>query len=207
MHHIYKQAIGAEVARALNQAVDAASEGGSFEILIPPQSTNVLEEFKEPLLRACPEIDWRDDSYVVIRSVTDKGNRAAQCWHFDNLRKTALIVLASTDGAENGDILMRSNLRASPKSLFWYAATKLFWTNPLTWLILRIPAVRNRFFTRVPLIAGDVMVFDGSTAYHGNLPISQGMRRSILVHNDQLFPNSIITRIFHQLNKLYLYKT
>ena len=30
----------------------------------------------------------------------------------------------------------------------------------------------GQIFTRIPLEAGDVMIFDGSTTYHGNLPIA-----------------------------------
>jgi len=50
------------------------------------------------------------------------------------------------------------------------------------------------------------MIFDGSTTFHGNLPVSSGMRRSILIHSDRLFENSFITKLFHTLNKIYLHK-
>lgn len=207
MYRIFKQIIDADIISGINRAVDSASDGDNFEILIPPKSKDVLKDFKNALLSQCEDIHWDDKTYVVIRTVTDKGNRAAQCWHFDNLRKTTLVVLRSTEGADNGDLLVRSDLRGEPKSLLWYVITKIFWTNPIAWMILRMPFIRDRFFTRVPLMAGDVMNFDGSTTYHGNLPITSGVRRSILIHNDPLFEDSVITKLFHKLNKLYLYKT
>lgn len=207
MQKIFKQVLSSSSIEAMNRAIDNASDGDDFEILIPPVSTDILKEFKNDLLSQCPDIEWNDDSYVVIRTVTDKDTRAPQCWHFDNLRRTALIVLKSSVGPYNGDLLIRPNLRKDSKSLLVYIITKILWTNPITWMILRVPSVRNAFFTRVPLSAGDVMVFNGDTTYHGNLPVSSGTRRSILVHNDPLFKDSWITKLFHKLNKMYLYKT
>ena len=207
MYRVYKQTIDIETIKRLNQAIDEASADESFEILIPPKTTEILTGTKEKLLAQCREIVWPDDAYVVIRSVTEKGALAAQCWHFDNFRTTTLVVLRSTTGTDNGDLLVRSDLRGEPRSLFFYVLTKLFWTNPLTWLVLRIKFFRDKFFTRVPLEAGDVLVFDGGTTYHGNLPITLGMRRSILIHSDPLFADAAITKLFHTLNKLYLYKT
>ena len=151
----------------------------------------------------CPEIKWDKETYAVIRSVSKSGNQASQCWHFDNLRETALIVLRST---ESGDLMIRPRLRKPPKSLFMYAFTKILWTNPITWFFLRRESIRDKFFTKVILNEGDVMIFDGSTTYHGNLPVSSGMRRSILLHRDQLFPDSWITKLFHKLNEMHLYK-
>lgn len=138
--------------------------------------------------------------------MTKKGNKASQCWHFDNQRKTILIVLRSGTGEENGDIMVRQDLRRHTDSSLMYALTKLFWTNPLSWFILRRKLIRDKFFTRISLQAGDVMVFDGSTTFHGNLPVSSGMRRSILIHSDNLFENAFITKLFHALNKIYLHK-
>ncbi|KND47928.1 MAG: hypothetical protein AB199_04190 [Parcubacteria bacterium C7867-004] len=207
MQSIFKQAIDAETIRSINEAVDAASDGESFEMLIPPKTTAFLAPFKTTLNQQCNAINWDADSFVVTRTTTEKGNRAAQCFHFDNFRKTTLIVLKSGDAALNGDILIRNGLRKSPKSLWPTMVTKIFWTNPVTWAFLRIPFIRDRFFTRVPLVAGDVMVFDGSTTYHGNLPLSAGVRRSILIHEDPLFKDAFITKLFHRLCTMIFYKT
>ncbi|MBI2108831.1 MAG: hypothetical protein HYT93_01435 [Parcubacteria group bacterium] len=206
MHTILKQAISNEVLDAINKKIDAASSGESFEIIPPPHSETILADFKDKLFAECDNIKFGENAYTVIRSVTEKGNRASQCWHFDNQRKTILIVLRSVLGEENGDILIRPNLRRHTKSSLIYTLTKLFWTNPISWLILPRKSIRDKFFTRVSLKAGDVMVFDGSTTYHGNLPIASGMRRSILIHSDNLFENSFITKLFHVLNKVYLHK-
>jgi len=206
MYRIAARAIDEPTLSAINAAVDAASDGESFEIIIPPVTTGVLAPFKDKIRAACPDIVWNDDAFVVIRTVTEKGNRASQCWHFDNFKTTSLVVLASTDAKDNGDLMIRPDLRKPPRNLLWYMITKVFWTNPIAWPLLRIPALRNRFFTRVPLKAGDVMVFDGGTTYHGNLPISSGMRRSILIHNEPFFKDALFTKFFHQLNKIYLYK-
>jgi hypothetical protein len=206
MYRIYKGVLSPATVAAINAAVDTASDGDAFELLIPPVTTEVLKDAKREVLAECPNIVWRDDAFVVTRSVTMKGNRASQCWHFDNFKTTSLIVLKSTDGIDNGDLMIRPYLRAEPRSLFWYMVTKVFWTNPLVWLLLRIPALRDRFFIRISLSAGDVMVFDGGTTYHGNLPVSSGMRRSILVHNEPYFKDALFTKFFHAMNKAYLYK-
>ena len=206
MHKIFNQIIDPQTISQINEAVDKASDGDSIEILIPPKSTEVLAKFKNNLLLKCNNIHWDNNSYVVIRTVTNKGAKAAGCWHFDNFRDTTLIVLRATQGVDNGDLLVRNNLRGSPKLLLWYMITKIFWTNPITWFFLRIKFIRDKFFTRVPLKAGDVMMFDGATTYHGNLQTTSGMRRSILIHNDPLFKDAAITKLFHKLNKLYLYK-
>ncbi len=206
MNKIYKQIINTETVLALNTAIDAVSDGDSFEMLIPPKTTNILVDFKATLQTQCPDIVWNEDSFVVTRTSNEGGNRASQCWHFDNFRKTTLIVLKSHDGASNGDILIRNNLRGAPTNLTMTMLTKIFWTNPLTWLVLRIPAVRDKFFTRVPLVAGDVMIFDGSITYHGNLPIVSGMRRSILIHDDPVFKDALITKVFHKLCTIIFYK-
>ena len=116
-------------------------------------------------------------------------------------------IARSTTGEENGDLLIRTEVRKPTSSIVLYMFTKLLWTNPLTWMVLRIPFIRNRFFTRISLHAGDLMQFDGETTYHGNLAVSSGMRRSILIHHDPLFADSAITKLFHKINKLYLYKT
>lgn len=206
MYKIFKQKIDKETIDGINMILDKTDLVGGFEIVIPPVSESVLSGFKNAILSQCPDIRWDEKTYAVIRTVTEKGNRASQAWHFDNQRETALIVLKSVEGKNNGDILIRPHLRSSPKSLFWYVLTKLFWTNPITWFILRIGFIRDRFFTRVSLSAGDVMIFDGSTIYHGNLPVTLGMRRSILLHSDNLFENSWVTKLFYKLNKLYFYK-
>ena len=206
MHNIFRKKVDLEIINKINRAVDEASTIDSFEILIPPQSVRILTPFKDQLRSQCPEVNWNDKTYVVIRTVTEKGNQASQGWHFDNLKETALIVLKSAEGEENGDLLIRPDLRKSYDSIFMYTLTKVFWTNPIVWFILRIKKIRNRFFTRITLKPGDVMIFNGSTTYHGNLPVSSGMRRTILLHNDQLFADSWVTKLFHKLNKLYLYK-
>lgn len=206
MYHVYGKSLSPETVAEINNAVDPASDGEGFEILIPPHSTRVLEKFKSTILAQRPEIQWDDATYVVIRTVTEKGARAAQCYHFDNFRKTAVVVLKSTEGGNNGDLLVRNELRGDPKSIIPYMITKIFWTNPITWFILRNTFIRDTFFTRVPLTAGDILTFDGGTTYHGNLPVTSGSRRSILIHNDPLFKDSFITKLFHKLNKLYLYK-
>ena len=206
MHKIFREKIDKETIDGINRILDTAEPVKGFEILIPPQSEEVLSGFKNAILSQCSDIRWDDKTYAVIRTVTEKGNRASQAWHFDNQRETALVVLKSVDGENNGDILVRPDLRNSPKSIFMYVATKLFWTNPITWFIFRRKSLRDRFFTRIPLKAGDVMIFDGSTTYHGNLPIASGVRRSILLHSDNLFEGSWITKLFYRLNKLYFYK-
>lgn len=206
MSKIYKQIINPETVLALNTAIDAVSDGDNFEMLIPPKTTDILVDFKSTLQTQCPDIVWNEDSFVVTRTSNEGGNRASQCWHFDNFRKTTLIVLKSHNGASNGDILIRNNLRGAPANLTMTMLTKIFWTNPLTWLVLRIPAIRDKFFTRVPLVAGDVMIFDGSTTYHGNLPIASGVRRSILIHDDPVFKDALITKFFHKLCTILFYK-
>jgi len=206
MHQIFKNKIAPLIINQINEAIDQASAGDGFEILNPPRSEKILAPFKNTLLSICPQIRWDGTTYVVIRTVTERGNRASEAWHFDNLKETALVMLKSTEGDQNGDILVRPDLRKSPKSIFVYIITKLFWTNPITWFILRNKSIRDKFFTRLSLKAGDVMIFDGSTTYHGNLPISSGTRRTILLHSDKLFPNSWITKLFHRLNEMYFYK-
>ncbi len=206
MHTIFKKAVRGETLRVINQKIDSVSDGKGFEIIPPPKSEEILKDFKKTLTSECGDITFEDGAYVVIRSVTDKGNRASQAWHFDNQKKTILVVLRSTSGEENGDILVRPNLRRDTNSLFMYTLTKLFWTNPISWFIFRRKLIRDKFFTRIPLEAGDVMIFDGSTTYHGNLPIAAGMRRSILIHSDNLFEDSFITKLFHALNNIYLHK-
>ncbi len=207
MEKVFKQTISPETIAALNNAVDAVSDGDSFEMLIPPKTTKILEDVKEVLHAQCADITWDEESFVVIRTAREGGNRAAQCWHFDNFTKTTLIVLKSHEGESNGDIMVRRNLRGAPTSLTMTMLTKIFWTNPLTWLVLRIPSVRDRFFTRIPLVAGDVMIFDGSTTYHGNLPIVSGTRRSILIHDGPVFKDAFMTKLFHKLCTLIFYKT
>ncbi len=206
MAEIFKQAIDSETVRALNDAIDSVSDGDSFEMLIPPKTTNILEVYKDTLKQQCPKIVWNADSFVVTRTATERGNRAAQCWHFDNFRKTTLIVLKSNEGEKNGDILIRKNLRKAPTNIWSTMLTKVFWTNPVTWFVLRIPAIRDSFFTRVPLVAGDVMIFDGAVIYHGNLPIHAGTRRSILIHDGPVFKDAWITKFFHYLCTVIFYK-
>lgn len=207
MHKIYRNVIDPKIISSINSSLDnKLSEG--FEILIPPESEQIIQPFRLNLIVQCPDIHFNDKTYTVIRTATNNGNRASQAWHFDNFSETVLIVLKTAgNNAENGDILIRNNLRKTPNSVLWYSLTKIFWTNPISWFILRIKWIRDRFFTRVPLAVGDVMIFDGSTTFHGNLPIASGVRRSILIHNYPLFENSAITRLFHKLNKIYLYKT
>lgn len=206
MQQIFKQTLSPETIASLNASIDAISDGGNFEMLIPPKTTTALESFKKTLQEQCPSIEWNNESFIVVRTTTEKGNGAAQCWHFDNFTKTTLIVLKSHEGALNGDILVHPELRGAPTSLTITMLTKLFWTNPLTWLVLRIPKIRDSFFTRISLVSGDVMIFDGSTTYHGNLPVALGTRRSILIHEGPVFKDAFLTKAFHVVCSFFFYK-
>ena len=206
MPKIYKQAINAKTILAINSVIEGNSEGDKFEMLISPTTTKLLERFRPELQEQCSEIVWDNETFLVIRTATAAENKAAQCWHFDNYRKTILLVLKSQIGINNGDILLRENLRGAPKHIISTMLSKIIWTNPLTWSALRLRFIRDRFFSRVTLVAGDVMVFDGSTTYHGNLPIDLGVRRSILIHTLPVFKDSIITKIFHKICMMYFYK-
>jgi hypothetical protein len=206
MNKIYNKALSEDLIFQINLTLDQIGEIEDYEVLVPPQSINLLEKFKSEIIYQCPWIEWNSTTYIVIRTVTDKGTRAAQCYHFDNYKTTAVLVLKSIEGDENGDLLVRNNLRRE-HGIGLYMLTKIFWTNPIAWFFLRIPVVRNKFFERIALKSRDVIVFNGETTYHGNLPInSQGVRRSILIHNNPLYYNSLITRLFHKLNTIYLHK-
>jgi len=206
LNKIYRKAITEELILKINREIDSMGEIEDYEVLAPPESLNILENFKNEIIKECPWIKWDSKTYIVIRTVTEKGARAAQCYHFDNYKTTSVIVLKSVEGSENGDLLIRNNLRQE-HGIALYMLTKIFWTNPISWYFLRIPFIREIFFERISLSSGDAIVFNGETTYHGNLPVnSKGVRRSILIHNDALYYNSLITRLFHRLNIIYLHK-
>lgn len=207
MYRMYKQAINAETIAAMNQSVENEADGNTFEMFIPPVSCNILDRFKDSLFTQCSKVKWDDSSFVAIRSVTNGGKEGAQGWHFDNFGETTLIVLKSFEGEHNGDILVRANLRKRPTSKFLTVISKLFWTNPITWIILRQPYLRNKFFTRLTLKAGDVLVFEGSTTYHGNLPVDVGTRRTILIHEEPVFEDALFTKFFDAICKIFYYKS
>lgn len=206
MYKRYQNQIDPKLVDEINAAIDASYKTETFDILMPPESEDLLGPFKERLRKECDAIEFKEKTFMVLRMVSSKGNKASQAFHFDNYKKTTLVVLKSSEGENNGDLLVRDELRRFPTNIVSYMFTKLFWTNPISWFFLRLKPIRDRFFKRVELKGGDVFDFDGTTVFHGNLPVENGLRRTILIHNEPMFENSFITKLFHKLNKLYLYK-
>jgi hypothetical protein len=185
---------------AMNQQIDGIAYQDSM-ILFLTRDKVKNQRFYD-LLKTNPVINkyLDDDSYVVIRCGKDGLNKAAYYPHFDNYSQTVMVPLKMPKTLPDGALLMWENARSFPSNSMVNAVSKVFFQNPITKAIL-LKYFRNKFH-KVEVVPGDIAIFNGMTNLHFNIEAQQE-RRTILIHNQQPFKNSLFVKASERLSQLF----
>ncbi len=155
---------------------------------------NLNPEFKKFFLANISDEIRRyvnEDSYIVLRMVNAESHGQEHQFHFDTYEETILIPLVGSDAAENGDLLINSNTRKSPRGPISHVIGKLLFQNPIAAYFLKRNMTKR--FKRISVKPGGLFQFNGAVCLHGNMPLKSGQRRTVLIHNKKLFKHSKLT--------------
>jgi hypothetical protein len=184
----------------MNQEIDSMSYQDSM-ILFLTRDKLKNQRFYE-LLKTNSMINQylNNDSYVVIRCVKNGLNKAAYYPHFDNYSETVMVPIKMPQTFPDGALLMWENTRGLPSNSIINAIQKVFFQNPIIKTIL-LKFFRGKFH-KVPVVPGDIAIFNGMTNLHFNIEALQE-RRTILIHNHQPFRNSLFVKASERLSQLF----
>lgn len=141
----------------------------------------------------------REDTYIVIRCVKNTDKHRQYESHFDNYKETFVIPLLIPQSQPKGELMAWFNARRNPKSFIEHFFTKAFFQNRFFRFFMK-KYLLNRF-KLLQINPGDVASFDGFTTLHFNFPVSDE-RRSILIHNEKAYSNSILGKMIDELSRL-----
>lgn len=195
-----KNCIDPTFIHSINQEIDAINYQNSMILFLTRDKLKNQRFFK--LLQSNPVINQylNDDSYVVIRCVKDGLNKAAYYPHFDNYSETVMVPIKMPQTFPDGALLMWENTRSLPSNSMINAIQKVFFQNPIIKTIL-LKFFRGKFH-KVEVVPGDIAIFNGMTSLHFNIE-AQLERRTILIHNQQPFKNSLFVKASERLSQLF----
>ena len=185
---------------ALNEFIDAHYPYDLDKFVFP----NIDTEFKEFFMKNIPEALSNlihDDSYIVLRMVKPGSTARNYEFHFDAYKETILVPLMGSEATLNGDLLIYKNARKTPQNIFVQVTQKFLYQNRLALSFFKKPRNVKRFFNRISVKKGSIFIFDGVRCLHGNLPITEGERRTVLIHNKKIFSRSFVTRCIEQYSQ------
>jgi hypothetical protein len=126
-----------------------------------------------------------DEYHQVLRCLTgETGLKRSMQFHFDTYLVSALLPIEVPTGKQNGELILRRNVRPIRARYLSNLADKVLLDNPLTQRILRNIAVRHADrFVRIQLKPGNLYFFWGYRSVHTNLPCdSDKIRATALFH-------------------------
>jgi hypothetical protein len=195
-----KNCIDPTFIHSMNREIDSINYQNSMILFLTRDKLKNQRFFK--LLQSNPVINQylNDDSYVVIRCVKDGLNKAAYYPHFDNYSETIMVPIKMPKTFPDGALLMWENTRSLPSNSIVNAIQKVFFQNPIIKTIL-LKYFREKF-QKVAVVPGDIAIFNGMTNLHFNIE-AQLERRTILIHNQQPFKNSLFVKASERLSQLF----
>lgn len=195
-----KNCIDPTFIHSMNREIDSIGYQDSMILFLTRDKLKNKRFFK--LLQSNPVINQylNDDSYVVIRCVKDGLNKAAYYPHFDNYSITVMVPIKMPQTFPDGALLMWENTRSLPSNSMINAIQKVFFQNPIIKTIL-LKFFRGKFH-KVEVVPGDIAIFNGMTNLHFNIE-AQLERRTILIHNQQPFKNSLFVKASERLSQLF----
>lgn len=195
-----KNCIDLEFINSINREIDSIRYQDSM-ILFLTRDKSRNQKFYD-LLEANPVINQYlvDDSYIVIRCVKDGLNKVAYYPHFDNYSETVMVPIKMPQKFPDGALFMWENTRSPPTNSTINALQKVFYQNPIVRMIL-LKFFRGKFH-KVTVVPGDIAIFNGMTNLHFNIEAQQE-RRTILIHNQQPFKNSLFVKTSERLSQLF----
>lgn len=170
---------------------------------------NINPEFEKFFVKNLPEGLLKyinPESYIVLRMVKPGSTARNYEFHFDAYEETVVVPLMGSDAELNGDLLICKNTRKTPGNIFLHVVQKFLYQNTLALNYFKKSENIKKIFTRISVKRGSIFVFDGVRCLHGNLPISSGERRTILIHNRKLFNRSFITKCIEQYSQYVVLK-
>lgn len=195
---IYKNIISQSFIDQINSVIDEYDYSNSLYLFDSKSSMlhnlirnqlGELELFK-PIIR---------DAHIVIRCVKKEDKKIANYPHFDNYIHTYVIPIFIPKKPPFGDLIYKENMRSFPKNIYTNIFSKFVFQNPLV-----KNSILNRFrkyFLSISIKPGDVGYFNGLTTLHYNNPVS-AERRSILIHTENPFKNSLLNKLIEYFGKL-----
>ena len=184
----------------INNFIDAHYPYQQAKFVFPNQDP----VFRDFFVKAAPvEIQKfiHPDTYIVLRMIKPGGATHAYDFHFDNYEHTVLVPLMNSDAHFNGDLLVRENLRTTPTNIVVQILQKLLFQNTLALALFRKWGREEKFFTRIRTKPGDAFAFDGARSLHGNMPVEEGERRTVLIHNKRLLKGSKVMERIEQYSQ------
>jgi hypothetical protein len=200
---ISKNSIQPEIISELNTLLDIKCLGKSAWIYAGEHSeidTVVQRVLEKPNINLKRLINSKDYSeiYWTIRIATKEGSVAAGYIHYDNYKNTVLIPLRLPEIKPHGNLNIWENSRKDPKYIFLHLFQKLIIQNTLGMKI--IDKFYRHKFTNIKVKPGEVAKFNGFQSLHYN-DVPEGERRSLLLHFDRQFDQSILTNIVEKYSR------
>jgi hypothetical protein len=140
-----------------------------------------------------------DDTYIVIRCVRNTDMHRQYESHFDNYKQTFVLPLLIPQHQPKGELMAWFGARRHPKFFIEHFFTKAFFQNRFFRFFMKKYLLNH--FKLLEINPGDIASFDGFTTLHFNFPVSDE-RRSILIHNEQAYPNNIFGKMIDELSRL-----
>jgi hypothetical protein len=183
---------------AINSEIDKIHYDSSLWIF--PGTNPTLDKFVKQALAETKIIPLciLNKAYIVIRCVKANSPTTTYAFHFDNYLNTWLCPLKIPSISNNGRLWLMKNARSIPKNIYSNLASKIFFQNPITRIFIKRYFLHK--FNSWDLMVGDCAHFNGFTSLHFNGPVDDE-RRSILVHFDKPFSNSVVTRIIEKFSQ------
>jgi hypothetical protein len=202
---LFKNDISQETTNKINDFIDKNYPYQDSLWVFPNLNPEFFNFFREQ----CPDFADKyitDDCYIVLRLVKPGCLERAYEFHFDQYQKTVVVPLMKGESTMNGDLLIQENARKTPSNIWIQLVQKaLYQCSPMRAFFKRC-ASKHRRFTRVDIPVGHSAIFNGITSLHGNLPVLDSERRTILIHSEKLFEHSPITRYIESFSQFAVLK-
>ena len=138
------------------------------------------------------------DIYWTIRVATKDAASVAGYMHYDSYCSTVLVPLKLPNEVPRGDLNIWENSRRHPKYMIVHLIQKVLIQSRLGIKFLK--TFYSKKFIKITVKSGDALKFNGFLSLHFNdLPSDE--RRSLLLHFDREFDNSILTDIVESYSR------
>jgi len=199
----YENFVSPEFINEINTYLDTFKYENSMWVF-PGEDTTVRELIQKHLfvpgspIMECLGGFPPEKVYSVIRAVKFSDTKRAFEIHYDNYEDTLLIPLKLPKDEPRGDIYIYENSRRRPSNILWHVIVKVLVQNKFA-IRFMLKNLKDKF-TKVSVLPGDVIQFNGFRSLHYNEGVSSE-RRSLLIHFNKPFENSLIVKLIEAYSR------
>jgi len=195
---IYKSLISQDFILAVNKIIDSKPYKNSI-VFFDNENSEIHKYIKEELSKNILFKEILPDAYIVVRCVKDSDRKMQNYPHFDNYLDTYVIPVLIPIYKPQGELRYIENARKIPKNIYKSTITKFIAQNFFARYIIK--KYLNPSFLSLNINPGDIAHFNGLTTLHYNEAVSSE-RRSILIHINNPFKNTILNKLIEYFGRL-----